>query len=91
MHVNLAKPFLAIALLLVFLVTLYSGCTPPQRPVIGFNPVLSISEAPVLGKPVKLTLTFKGSDIQGIEGKEAFYVARIELPPGVYEVIDGDL
>jgi len=77
--------------IMIVITLLIPGCTPPQRPVLGFNPQLSISEPPVLGKPVKLTLTFNGSNIKGVEDKEPYYFARIEFTPGVYEVIDGYL
>ena len=68
------------------------GCTPPQQPEVGFKPQLSISEPPALGKPVKATLTFTTDFVpKGFEGKELYYTARIELPPGTYKVVEGDL
>jgi hypothetical protein len=68
------------------------GCTPPQQPEVGFDPQLSLSERPVLGKPVKVALTFTTDFVpKGLEGKELYYTARIELPPGTYKVVEGDL
>jgi hypothetical protein len=77
-----------IVLLSIF--SLFIGCTPPQKPVFGLNPVLSISEPPALGKPVKVSLYFISPDIKGPEGEESYYSALIELDD-VFQLVDGDL
>ena len=58
-----------VSAVLLFVALLALGCTPPQIPVMGFEPHLSMSEVPVLGKAVKVTLTFKTVAAQkGLEG-----------------------
>jgi hypothetical protein len=87
---NKAFPgILILALLLFFLFA--PACTPPQKPVMGFHPVLSLSEAPVSGKPVKVTLTFESSAMKGLEGKKTYYFARIAITPGFFELVEGNL
>ncbi len=71
--------------------TLKGGARSPQEPKPGFNPVLSISAPPALGKPVEVTLTFTGVTPKGLGNRELYYTARIELHPGVYEVVEGGL
>lgn len=75
----------SLVFIFIFLSSLISGCTPAQQPEFGFNPKLSISEPPVLGKPVKVTLTFTP--------QEQFdtYSMQIVLPPEMYEVVEGNL
>jgi hypothetical protein len=68
-----------------------AGGNSPQKPVVGFNPELSLSEAPILGKPVRVILTFSTPLIKGLENQDLYYTARIELPPNVYEIVRGEL
>jgi hypothetical protein len=85
------KLVMTLVLLTIFLITLLPGCSQPQIPVWGFNPKLSISEPPVLEKPVKITLTFDSVIPKGNEDKELYYFARFDLLPDKYELISGDL
>ena len=88
------KKYFPTILSIIVLTSLFSftpGCTPAQKPEVGFHPVLSISEAPVLGKAVELTLDFVSPTPKGLEDKDLYYLARIELAPDVYELVDGDL
>lgn len=88
MLIRLSTILLAIMLVSTFV----PACTPAQSAKIGFNPVLSISEPPALGKPVVVTLTFSTPLPKALEGRGPYYHARVELPAGhVYEVIDGAL
>jgi hypothetical protein len=91
MKTFLKKLVMTLVLLTIILITLLPGCSQPQMPVAGFNPKLSISEPPALGKPVKLTLTFDSPIPKGLEDTELFYLARIVLPPGFYEVTEGNI
>lgn len=89
--VTARKYLLVLSMLFTLLIVLIPGCTPAQKPVPGFHPKLSISEPPVLGKPVKLTLTFDSPVPEGLEETELDYRAQISLLPGCYDVIEGDV
>jgi hypothetical protein len=65
-----------------------TGCSQQVHP-FGFKPILSISEPPVMGKPVTLKFTFDSPVYEECQNKE--YHAKIELSPGYYEVVEGDL
>ena len=91
MKTNLFRRFLFAICLVFLLFSFIPGCTPPQTGEIGFNPMLSISEPPALGKPVKVTLTFTAPNIRGPKGEDMYYLASIELLPGVFELVDGTL
>lgn len=92
MDTNWTKRIMILILTFIFLVTSGTACeSPPQEPKWGFNPRLSISEAPALGKPAKISLTFTSPNLTGLQGKQLYYVAHISLPPGVYEVVSGNL
>jgi hypothetical protein len=79
------RQIFSVSLLLILLITFIPGCTSPQQPKFGFNPQLSISEPPALGKPVKVTLTFTP------QKEFETYSMQIELTPDVYELLEGDL
>ena len=46
------------------------GCTPPREYEVGFNPVLSVPEAPMLGKPIEHTLDFVSPTPTGLEDQK---------------------
>jgi hypothetical protein len=73
------------------MLVIFVGCTPAQRPILGFKPELKMSDMPVIGRPIQLTLTFITHTMKGLEGKNVYYVARISLPDSVFEVIEGDI
>ncbi len=84
------KGLLTTTISIMMLITfLLPGCTPHQEEIFGFNPVLSISELPDLGKPVILTLTFTTVAIKGYDSDRLSYCARFLLPPGFYNVLEG--
>ena len=69
----------------------FPGCTPPQKIDYGFEPRLSFSEAPALGKAVEISLSFESPRItSGSEVIDTYYTARLLLPPEGFEVIQGD-
>jgi hypothetical protein len=73
-------------LILVSFAICIPSCTPAQQPTFGFNPKLSISEPPALGKPVKVILSYTP------QKQFDTYSTNIELPTGsVYELIQGNL
>ena len=63
----------------------------PQIPGNGSNPQLTISEPPTLGTPVTVTLTFDAVVPDQAKDFELYYRAYIELPPGGYEVLSGEV
>jgi len=52
---------------------------------------LTISEPPTLGTPVTVTLTFDAVVPEQATDEELYYRALIELPPGGYEVLSGEV
>ena len=79
-----------ILLLLPFLITagyiiLFTGCIPPSPEM---ETELSLSDAPVLGKPVKVTFTFALYEGYKLDAKNT--TAKIMVPEG-FEVVESDL
>jgi len=79
-----AKSAFVMALVFAFLVTMLLGC--PPQPEIWAK--LTLSEPPILGKPVEVTLTFGIQKDYSHDAKNA--TARISLPEG-FELVSGNL
>jgi len=94
----LSRVTTAVCLLLVMGALPLAGCflppaggDIPQIPGNGSNPQLTISEPPTLGTPVTVTLTFDAVVPDQATDEELYYRALIELPPGGYEVLSGEV
>jgi hypothetical protein len=59
MNSSSLKPIFVIILILMLLVTLFSGCLGGDAPNFPIEALLSFSESPVLNKSVQATFTFK--------------------------------